>query len=522
MSMVCLDVKSPSNQYTKVQSSDGKSLGFGNQGSAEVMPPNVVSTSLSNNVNNSSFPSEIRSSFSNPLNLSGKPSVNNQIVNSFGIPTITTNPAHQIASDIYACFKCSAKFSSAHQMITHLENHIMDLEKRLNLAIVANNGSTNRAIVMSSMAPPITRPTDKAPPLERSNVINITTLPPHIQVQHVQTQQNDTPPLLNGFAQLENQVSDLLAKIETADHVKEESVSDTFSVFSNNENSESVVSDGMTLLLCPVLCQCGPCDEVFSSESDLKDHVMSHSSPEDRSKCKNCEMDLVKNEDTFFLEASSKPKVTFDLKTTVEDIESYENSTHSGSDLIEVVKSEDHEILSFDAEDSGTPPAAPPAPLEFTFDSALPSMVPSNNRLNDIPTFDIDDFEGSNESENRFMCEKCDETFADRFRLARHRRKHSRDERPDPRTINGSKFMCTLCSIPFRNEDDLEVHKSWHANGEPLQCEFCCVILSSRLSLKRHVLHVHVVRKPHMCNSCNASFERSSHLSKHKREAHGL
>ena len=484
-----------------------------NQKDTTTPPPNVISTSLPNNSSQSTV---------SALNLSGNPSLGNQQLGTLSIPTITTN--HQITTgDIYSCFKCSAKFSSAHQMITHLENHIVDLEKRLNLSLVANNGVASRALVVSSMAPPITRPTDKIP-----NVISITPINnpkqnsspiPQLKQHLNPNSQKDLSPnvQVKNFSLLESTINGLLdGQNNKANSAVFEETIDADSIVVKTEVSPGLQSSSSTtLLLCPVLCPCGPCDEVFSSETDLKDHVKNHSMIADSSKCRNCHLTIIKNEDSFTLEKSGKPKVTFDLSKTANSSLSLEESEILSPTNLKT-ESEPEDLT---VENTGTVAVTQQAPPVFNFQSSLPSMVVSSSRLGGVPIFDMDETE---ETENRYQCEKCDLSFPDRFRLSRHRRKHSRDERLDPKVVNGTAFMCTICSIPFRCENDLTVHESWHDCGEPLQCEFCGVILSSRLSLKRHVIHVHVMLKPHKCNACNASFERSSHLSKHKREAHGL
>ncbi len=85
-------------------------------------------------------------------------------------------------------------------------------------------------------------------------------------------------------------------------------------------------------------------------------------------------------------------------------------------------------------------------------------------------------------------------------------------------TLTGDKlYMCTECRIAFPDEEDLDIHLSWHEEKEAFSCEMCEESFPCEEDLKEHEME-HVESCPYTCTVCKEGFPNRQSLDKHKLE----
>lgn len=103
-----------------------------------------------------------------------------------------------------------------------------------------------------------------------------------------------------------------------------------------------------------------------------------------------------------------------------------------------------------------------------------------------------------------FVCDICDKTFVNSYKLNRHRHCHE----PAPR------FQCQVCSKKFKDNYALTTHKRMHTGHKAFTCHICHIQLKQLWSLKRH-LAAHKGEKNYPCDSCNYRFVTKTELTRH-------
>ena len=117
-----------------------------------------------------------------------------------------------------------------------------------------------------------------------------------------------------------------------------------------------------------------------------------------------------------------------------------------------------------------------------------------------------------------YKCTMCDLSFAQIWSLEYHKNTKHFFIRP---------FRCDFCGKHFAMKSNMSfhvrtVHKTKENRCEKIACNFneCKVLLSSKISLKRHIDGVHLKKKPYKCTMCDLSFARNGHLKRHKEAVH--
>ena len=103
------------------------------------------------------------------------------------------------------------------------------------------------------------------------------------------------------------------------------------------------------------------------------------------------------------------------------------------------------------------------------------------------------------------MCEKCGESFPDRWSLLRHKNSHLLPRVQSPK--------CKSCGRRVR-PCDYPTHKCVPKPREKLTCRFCGISFIQIRSLKRHIL-THGDEAPFKCDMCGKTFSQPSVFKLH-------
>ncbi|XP_038607956.1 uncharacterized protein LOC119932902 [Tachyglossus aculeatus] len=127
-------------------------------------------------------------------------------------------------------------------------------------------------------------------------------------------------------------------------------------------------------------------------------------------------------------------------------------------------------------------------------------------------------------------CLDCGESFAQKSKLARHRRCHS-GERPSGRPACGWKppvlgprrapagerpYECPVCGKGFGYSSSVTVHLRIHTGEKPYKCAGCGKGYGDRSVLRYHE-RTHLQEKPYRCGDCGRGFNDRSALRYHRR-----
>ena len=110
------------------------------------------------------------------------------------------------------------------------------------------------------------------------------------------------------------------------------------------------------------------------------------------------------------------------------------------------------------------------------------------------------------DEDGRFVCNKCDKTFKDLYRLRSHKIIH----------VQGM-FSCDQCDSKFSNYHGLKYHLGHHDTY--VECDQCDKRYRGKFMLREHKLTVHEGLKL-KCNFCEKTFSGASNLAKHVKAEH--
>ena len=122
--------------------------------------------------------------------------------------------------------------------------------------------------------------------------------------------------------------------------------------------------------------------------------------------------------------------------------------------------------------------------------------------------------------ERPYKCDLCDKAFIRRDHLKSHKISHiDKKDRQNVRKNRSikclEKLSCNICNNMFL-KSSLEKHKKTHLKAKPFLCTICNKRFSHKGSLKDH-LRIHTGEKPYLCLLCGESFHDTSSLGVHKR-----
>lgn len=149
------------------------------------------------------------------------------------------------------------------------------------------------------------------------------------------------------------------------------------------------------------------------------------------------------------------------------------------------------------------------------------------------------------EEKAKFICDKCGKMYRNQFNLENHKSSQHGEyldehqnvykcrlcnEKFDNRTDlyshmkNHSKdsqeLLCDTCGKCFTNNHNLKNHMRTHLDIRPHACTLCEKRFRTRLLLKQH-LHVHTGIKEFQCTVCMQSFAKQDSLRIHMKKRHG-
>lgn len=110
--------------------------------------------------------------------------------------------------------------------------------------------------------------------------------------------------------------------------------------------------------------------------------------------------------------------------------------------------------------------------------------------------------------DGRFICEFCNNSYADRSSLKVHIGVH----------LNSNLVHCTFCDRSFSRQSYLKTHiETQHAKNFP--CEKCVRVLDSKRALRTHMYYAHRPPRPakeYTCEICSRVFNRINNLNQHR------
>lgn len=114
-----------------------------------------------------------------------------------------------------------------------------------------------------------------------------------------------------------------------------------------------------------------------------------------------------------------------------------------------------------------------------------------------------------------FTCKLCGETLESRKSLNRHLAKEHNEEQH-------RNYTCQIegCNKTFTMRDTLLKHMKNIHQGTKFPCDRCPTVLSTRMSLRRHIESCHLKLKSFTCNSCNATYTEQKSLKNHIQKVH--
>lgn len=116
---------------------------------------------------------------------------------------------------------------------------------------------------------------------------------------------------------------------------------------------------------------------------------------------------------------------------------------------------------------------------------------------------------------DEFVCKICGEGLESKKSLNRHLAKSHNEEQPRD-------YACPFenCGKTFTMRDTLLKHNKNIHQGTKFPCDRCPTILSTRMSLRRHIESCHLKIKLYSCDNCGAKYTEQKTLKNHIQKVH--
>ena len=131
--------------------------------------------------------------------------------------------------------------------------------------------------------------------------------------------------------------------------------------------------------------------------------------------------------------------------------------------------------------------------------------------MNDIKSIELKVPKLCRTGEKRFKCDICDDLFASKASLLRHKLRHTGEKQ----------YQCNICNKGFGRKDHLLKHIVIHKGEKLHQCHICKKYFGRKDYLQIHI-EMHKGENLLECVVCNKGFKSNSRLTKHHQTVHNF
>ncbi|RZC42467.1 zinc finger protein 90-like, partial [Asbolus verrucosus] len=123
---------------------------------------------------------------------------------------------------------------------------------------------------------------------------------------------------------------------------------------------------------------------------------------------------------------------------------------------------------------------------------------------------------------NRYKCVTCDESYASRAKVTRHKQQGHQVEGLNPR------FICPHCPIAFHRENRFHIHMRKHTEeNRSVNCKYCKKTFNSPYAYYKHCITInHEKFSPEIsdivCDKCGKHFAKRYDLRQHMYRVHNV
>ena len=233
---------------------------------------------------------------------------------------------------------------------------------------------------------------------------------------------------------------------------------------------------------------CHTCSKTFTCQSDLNEHMPTHST-ETAVTCETCQETFTSKSDLAEHQlAHANGTVTFSCNKCSETF------SHR-SKLLAHVHSKAHSKM-FPSMCTACGKKILSAADYFSYHSSLTGKTAKLCK------------KCTNRS--KLSCKFCDESFVLKSELREHLDLYHGD------------FKCKTCGENFKEQASFQVHLKGHINEKPFSCEFCEKTCSDKVALSAHKRQVHGlgIRNKIPCEFCEETFKKLVYLHNHAEKHH--
>lgn len=239
-------------------------------------------------------------------------------------------------------------------------------------------------------------------------------------------------------------------------------------------------------------------NEQDTSNSLIKGIVFEEKTSKDKKK------DHIKEDSSDSLEMSTLQEIEMEIKLTEDQMKSENNTTD--------VTDTDGDRISSEKKEKKKIQKCPPKSEKRK--PKKKKVAHYKKKLSD--PLEVKGKDDSNNSEEEFICNSCDEIFQTSKEVKKHIMKIHR------RPIKEKKAECGSCEKKFQTKHEAKLHWEYkHGNREKkFSCEICKKKFFQSGDLKIHHKGVHLKIKDFHCTFCDLSFTQNCNLKTHMIKMH--